>query len=967
MGESMLRRRPVQRVLFLSAIFLLQNCTTSPAPVPAKSAGGPTLTAWVDGVRSDETRRELTLAALDVAVTVEGGIAATTVTAKFDNPYEEELEGDFVISMPRGSVVTGYALDIGDVMVDGVLETRYNAGEAYQRRVSRRIDPGLAEVDYSDRFQTSIYPIPEEGSRTVRIRMVTPFDPEQGYVLPMGLASQVDRVTLTVEGDVKLIELPEGVRSAAGGVSFNATLKGSLRLEEAARTRALLVSEHSGGERFFDLSMSAKPSPAQAKPLHIFWDRSVSRTDDDHEAEARLAQNLAASRGLSQVKLTLFDSGKVETLVVDADGLPQRLANVRYRGATSYAVLSSVDVEDGSDCLMFSDGRVTIDDRRDFALPCAILAVSSGPESDRAWLSYMAERSGGAFASLSGSSSAAVLARLQNLEAAVVSVTDSAGRPIEAVRLPSDSGSIRLIGPMPDGNAIQVKLAGETATRVFRTVRGAEPFDGPGALWASHRIGIVSADLPPSTLADMSRRYSVATPQTSFVVLELPEDYVDAGIAPSPSYPKEALEEYAELRAEADEEEAWERENRFDEVVELWEDEKAWWADTFDGTRTFGRGGGGGVGDGSLDRVVVTGSLIVPEPAPPQVYSADVLAADASSGMEFAATLSLSASIIEETDEEKEGSIEVAAWAPDRPYLDRLKAAGQDWEAVLDSEMKTAGGVPLFWFDIAEWHWQAGRREEARRAVEAALDLPTRNNQTLAIVAARLLRYGSHDRAIWLLERLAERETDRPQPLRTLALAHVERAKAAEAREPAISDLKRAIELLSKSATDVFPFSPDGFEIVALSEANVALARLKALGGSSNALDERLVALLDTDVRVVVEWNTPRTDIDLWVKEPKGADVGYSSPLSPWGGKLSEDITDGYGPEQYTTRKAQSGVYVVSADTFATDRSNPNGPSTITVRLFRNYGRPGQTEEVIDFEMAAEEKEQAEIGRITIQ
>ena len=45
----------------------------------------------------------------------------------------------------------------------------------------------------------------------------------------------------------------------------------------------------------------------------------------------------------------------------------------------------------------------------------------------------------------------------------------------------------------------------------------------------------------------------------------------------------------------------------------------------------------------------------------------------------------------------------------------------------------------------------------ARRAAEAALDLPTRDNQTLAIVAAKLLRFGSHDRAIWLLERLAER------------------------------------------------------------------------------------------------------------------------------------------------------------------------------------------------------------------
>ena len=58
----------------------------------------------------------------------------------------------------------------------------------------------------------------------------------------------------------------------------------------------------------------------------------------------------------------------------------------------------------------------------------------------------------------------------------------------------------------------------------------------------------------------------------------------------------------------------------------------------------------------------------------------------------------------------------------------------------------------------------------------SALELPTRNNQTLAIVADRLLRYGETDRAIWLLERLLAAEDDRPQPRRTLALALARRA-----------------------------------------------------------------------------------------------------------------------------------------------------------------------------------------------
>jgi uncharacterized protein YfaP (DUF2135 family) len=116
-----------------------------------------------------------------------------------------------------------------------------------------------------------------------------------------------------------------------------------------------------------------------------------------------------------------------------------------------------------------------------------------------------------------------------------------------------------------------------------------------------------------------------------------------------------------------------------------------------------------------------------------------------------------------------------------------------------------------------------------------------------------------------------------------------------------------------------------------------------------------------------MECNTPRTDLDLWVTEPKGAKVGYSSPLSPWGGKLSGDVTQGYGPEEYVIRRANAGSYVVRANTFASDRTNPNGPSTLTVRLIRNFGRPSQSEELIDLEMPAEDRGEMEVGVFTIE
>jgi hypothetical protein len=969
--------------------------TAAHADKPKADATGPSLIAYSNGIHSDANKREMSVSALAIAVQVRGEIAETTITATFKNPTSELLEGQYALNMTHGAVVTGYALDIGGALIDGVLETKYKAAEAYQRRVSQRIDPGLAEVDYSDRFETRIYPIPQHGTRTIRLRMVSAFDPAEGYVLPLSLPGKVDSFSLSITGDVGAVSLPEGLSGANAAAKIereNVTLKGALKLSPVKRESAVLVSEHPGAERFFDLVAPApKPRATQNLPLHIFWDRSVSRSDDALKAEAQLAQDLAASRGLRRVKLTLFDSGAVETKEIGADRLAAELGQVRYRGGTSYASLGPSVVEPGSDCLMFSDGRVSIDDRRDFALPCRVFTVSSGPETDRAWLSEVAGRSGAVSIDLGAMKPTEALAQLQRPEAGILSVTDRGGKRIDTVRLAAEAGALHIVGPMPDDGPLLVWIIGEAGPRRFNAPSGITPiFAGPGALWARYRLDVVASDRPPEELAAMARRYNVATPQASFVVLESPNDYVQSDIEPPSTYPKALRQQYVALRRQADEAEVAERKSRFETVLASWDNQKEWWGTTFKGVRSKDALK---QAEDERDRPrpelrpnAPAPTAAPPPPPPAEGALRDLARADAvvvtgaqrersanSAGAgDSRVAFDGSADKAEEAGASEQpagraGKIEIAEWAPDRPYLKRLDKAGKDWEAALDKEIKDNGALPLFWFDIAEWHWRAGRKEEARRAVEAALDLPTRDNQTLAIVAARLLRYGSPDRAIWLLERLAEREADRPQPSRTLALALIERSKTAKTRELARADLERAVALLAKAATELFDINATGVETVTLMEANAALTRLEAMGGSSTALDKRLVAKVDADVRVVMEWNTPRTDLDLWVTEPRGEKVGYSSPTSSWGGKLSGDVTNGYGPEEYLIRRAQKGVYEIRANTFASDRSNPNGPSSLTVRVIRNFGRPNQSEELLDIEMDAENRDMRQLGKITIE
>jgi hypothetical protein len=313
------------------------------------------------------------------------------------------------------------------------------------------------------------------------------------------------------------------------------------------------------------------------------------------------------------------------------------------------------------------------------------------------------------------------------------------------------------------------------------------------------------------------------------------------------------------------------------------------------------------------------------------------------------------------------GSIALEPWKPDRPYLAAFDAARPaDFERVFEAQRREHGALPAFWFDVADWAFRRGRRDDAVQFVLSALELPTRNSQTVTIVADRLMRYGQVDRAIWLYERLAAAEDDRPQPRRTLALALAARAAAAPP-DQARADLARALSLLSDVVMTPWDDAYDGIEMISLLDANRLIPRYRALGGRDVALDPRLIALIDVDIRVLVEWNTEATDIDLWIDEPTGERAIYHNPRTALGGRLSNDMTSGFGPEEYLLHRAADGTYQVRANVFAADRLNPNGAQRVTARIIRDFGRPTEREEVVDLELLpTDQTRERRIGQVVI-
>jgi tetratricopeptide (TPR) repeat protein len=128
-----------------------------------------------------------------------------------------------------------------------------------------------------------------------------------------------------------------------------------------------------------------------------------------------------------------------------------------------------------------------------------------------------------------------------------------------------------------------------------------------------------------------------------------------------------------------------------------------------------------------------------------------------------------------------------------------------------------------------------------------------------------------------------------------------------------------------------------------------AIRQKKVSDALADHFGERLEKMdprqFQSDLRVSMSWNTDATDIDLWVIEPDGTKCFYSNRNTKNGGELSQDMTQGYGPERYHMKKAVPGEYKIVVHYF---RANPNllgGETHVNVNVARNAGTPQEVVE----------------------
>ena len=314
---------------------------------------------------------------------------------------------------------------------------------------------------------------------------------------------------------------------------------------------------------------------------------------------------------------------------------------------------------------------------------------------------------------------------------------------------------------------------------------------------------------------------------------------------------------------------------------------------------------------------------------------------------------------IEELNQKITEKIELKAWNPDTPYIKILeKEVSVDLAYDKYLEIRDDySNRPSFYLDVSDFFDQRGKSDTAITILTNLMEIELNNHEIMKALAYKLEYFGKYELAVTVYEKVLELRPEEPQSYRDLALAYERSGRVVES-----FDLLHQIyngDLLEKDEEERYY----GIEQIAF----VELTRLANKYGKklklTTAQKEKFKAI-SVDVRIVIDWNHNDTDIDLWVEDPKGEKTYYKNPTSEIGGRISVDMTEGYGPEEFMIKNAPRGAYKVMVDYYADNVQKISGPTVLKVTLFTNYGKSNEARKTTIIRLDKEEDE-IEVGSLT--
>jgi hypothetical protein len=948
-------------------------------------------------INGQKNSSEVYLQSLDIQVEISGNVATTRFTMSFKNRTDRILEGELLFPLPEGVTVSSYALDINGKMRDAVPVEKAKATQVFEEIEQRRVDPGLLEKVEGNNFRTRIYPIPSNGIRTVSIGYEEELPVERNayyYRLPMDYKDSIENFSLKATVWKSQIK-PKIQENPSGELQFDKqgeNLVASFARKNYQPERSLVFSmpapvdmpqvlmQSASGSYYFTASCVPKADIRKKQwsdKIGIIWDASLSGQQRNITKELELLDKIIQDKKNLDISLYLLNNKLIKKGTFSIkngnwQALHHTLETVVYDGGTDFRAIHLNNMS-SDEFLFFSDGLSTLSDA-DFIASSQgfqkhpIHCIVSSSEADYSSMKWIAAQTSGKFINLNSLSKSALEKELTNetLHFLGIESNNDVREIYPSVSTPVN-GNFSIAGIMETEQTTLTLLFGygnrpEKRISVKLNTKNAMQQGNIYRIWAQKKINELDMryEQNKNELTELGQQFGIVTRNTSLIVLETLQDYITYNIVPP-----------AELQADYFRWEKGQADNRIrmkqdflTSAVIVAKDLQQWWDTDFNPAKNkYPQPDNKPVthftppvimpDENVRDEEYVETQQIMAEPQA-SISVADVRGTE--TGSVNIADLQEHKIVVEEPFKKEKLSREATVSQPqiqitpikqDKEYLKKLTGKPEADYALYLQLRPEYMTTPDFYFDMSDWFYRLNDQEKALQILTTIADIDLENASLYRLLGYRLKEYKAYEMEAYICRKVIQWRSFEPQSYRDYALALADNGK----NQAAIDSL---YSILTQSYAANINRRSAGIEEVVVTELNRLIAQNQSFNVS--AIDKNIIKAMPVDIRVVINWNMNSTDIDLHVKDPRGETCFYGHRWTEIGGRISNDITQGYGPEQFMLKKAIQGKYEVFVNYFGDSQVKTEGPSTIMIEIYTSYSGKAEQRQVVCVQLSKENK-----------
>ena len=926
-------------------------------------------------VRGQHNANPMQLQELSMDILVMGQTAVTTMEMTFYNPNDRVMEGEFEFPLSNGQEVSRFALDIDGKLREGVVVDKALGRQAFEDIARRNVDPGLLEKTEGNNFRARVYPMPAQGVRRILIAFEQELSQRDGrdfYFLPIASGVKLKHFKLRTEVVSRRVKADiENTLQLNFGQSRNSyisevkkdnyTLDKNIGLTFPKIDKPQLLTASKGTDSYLygNIALEKQSLREKEKPkrIGILWDCSSSSQKRDFAKEFALLDAYFKEIKEVKVALTTFHIRSSSAIPFKVENgnwqeLRQYLEKLVYDGATDPQAM--LFPQESDEYFLFSDGIFNFRDKNfDFTrligqLHAPVNVVSSQLVANGDKLQYLSGATGGSFINLNTQE---VSEAVKTLQYQAFQVLDYKVKKGNVVNLYPQKGSLvgenfTFSGYLNSEDATLVVSLGypnkviveKELTFSKNTAVSDEEFALLRRVWAEKKIAQLRREGAESKAIDVvGRRYGIVTEGNSLIVLETAEDYVRYQITP----PKELEQEYNKLSSEINSEKMEEQKQALERVISQSKEQTSWWQTSYP--------------INAQKKTKKNKKYGTPPPPPAMMVhaeeivgynnAAEMLRYDASDDNAKMADMSTAGyDIIADNSAQQmemelaepvaeslgynppQASIVLNAYDPDTPYLKVMEYTDPAKAIETYHKLKKEyGQTPSFYVDVADYFFKKGDLAQAVLVVSNLAELSLEDAQLLRVLGYKLSSYKAYKEAIEVFRKVVTIREEEPQSYRDLGLALAEDKQYQE-----------AVETLYKVVKNAWDDRFGDVQLVTMNDINSLIARHKEI--KTDFIDKRLLKKEPVDIRVVLSWDTDNCDMDLWVTDPTDEKCFFDNKLTYLGGKISKDVTQGYGPEEFMIKKAPKGTYKIETDYFGTLSQKQLMPVTLRITFYTHFG-----------------------------